>query len=79
MARWGIRYGRLWAVQWVLAPWVSLGIHMDFSRHIDSRGRTFGPYVDFHVLVLIISLGWQPAYSGELERALSISRGGVPD
>jgi hypothetical protein len=76
--RWGIRYGRFWAVQWVIAPWVSLGIHVDLTRHVDSRGRTFGPYVDLHLLVLIVSFGWQPAYSGELERALSISRGGLP-
>jgi hypothetical protein len=75
--RWGCRYGPLWAVQWVIGPWLSLGVHLDLSQHVDSRGRSFGPYLDLHLLVVVVSLGRNPIYSGDLERALSISRGGI--
>lgn len=79
MSRWGIRYGRWWAIQWMLGPWLSIGVHVDGGRHVDSHGRRFGPYVDIHLISLIVSFGVGPAYSGELERALSISRGGLTD
>lgn len=77
MPRWGCRYGRFWAVQWVIGPWVSLGVHLDLSHHVDGRGRHFGPYIDLHLVCVTVSLGYNPIYSGDLERALSISRGGI--
>jgi len=77
MARWGIRYGSWWAVQWVLDGWLSFGVHVDLRRRPHAGVGTYGPYIDLHVGVLILSIGNQPAYSGDLERALSISRGGV--
>lgn len=76
--RWGIRYGRWWAVQWVLDGWFSLGVHIDLRHRRDSQGRSFGPYLDLHLGVVVVSIGWQPTLSGDLERALSISRGGLP-
>ncbi len=77
MARWGIRYGAWWAIQWRLDGCLSLGVHVEpISRPHSVVGR-FGPYLDLHLLVLTVSVGRNPAYSGDLERALSISRGGL--
>ena len=74
---WGVRYGRWWMVQWVLDGWFSLGIHVDLKHRQRGDGVTFGPYIDLHLGVVILSLGWQPCYSTELEKCLSVSRGGV--
>lgn len=75
--RWGIASGRLWAVQYVLDGWLSLGIHLDLKHRRTDAGRSYGPYVDLHLGVVVVSLGWNPAYSGDLERAISASRGGL--
>lgn len=72
---WRLWYGRFWQVQIVLDWWLSFGVHVDL-RHRRGDHHTFGPYVDLFLGVVTISLGWQPVYAGDLERALSISRGG---
>ena len=73
MARWHIRYGTFWAIQWSFDWWLSLGIHADL-RH---RGA-FGPYIDVHVGPAIISLGRHPVFTDKEEAKLSFSRGGIP-
>lgn len=73
---WGIRHGSWWAVQWRFDGCLSLGLHFDFVSRQGAAGK-YGPYLDIHFLVLTISVGRNPAYSGDLERALSISRGGL--
>ncbi|MDP9145913.1 MAG: hypothetical protein M3N43_14690 [Actinomycetota bacterium] len=73
---WGVRYGRWWSVQWVLDGWFSLGVHVDLKRRTHLVVGTYGPYIDVHLGVVIVSVGNNPAYSGDLERALSVSRGG---
>ncbi len=78
MRRWGCRYGSLWMVQWVLDGWFSLGIHLDLKHRVANGGLTYGPYLDLHLGFVILSLGWHPYLSGDLERALSVSRGGCP-
>lgn len=75
---WGIRYGRHWAVQWRLDGCLSLGIHLEPRRRPHDVVGSYGPYLDLHLLVITLSIGNQPAYSGDLERALSISRGALP-
>jgi hypothetical protein len=72
---WRCWYGRWWMVQLVLDGWVSLGVHLDFKHRRYSAG-TYGPYVDLHLGVLILSLGWHPYLSTDLERCASYSRGG---
>lgn len=76
MGKWRCRYGSWWMVQIVLDGWVSFGIHLDFKHRKDAWGNTFGPYVDLHLAVMILSLGWHPAYSTDLQRVISVSRGG---
>ena len=65
-------------VQWCLDGWFSLGVHVDFRIRQISDGQTYGPYVDLHLGCVIISIGNNPAFSGRLESACSVSRGGVP-
>jgi hypothetical protein len=63
-------------VQVVLDGWLSLGVHLDFKHRCADLG-TYGPYIDLHLGVVILSLGWRPYLSGDLERAAGYSRGGV--
>ena len=77
MSKWHCRYGDWWMVQVVWDGWVSLGIHVDFKHRTDSFGHSFGPYVDLHLGIVIVSLGWHPAFSTDLERVSSVSRGGA--
>ena len=64
-------------LQWSCNWWFSLGLHVDLKRRRDHQGRSYGPYLDLHLGGVILSLGWNPAYSGELERLISTSRGGL--
>jgi hypothetical protein len=73
---WHLTHGRWWMVQWQVDGWLSLGIHIDLRRRIDSDGHSYGPYIDFHLGFVILSLGYHPVYSGEMRKAVSVSRGG---
>jgi hypothetical protein len=70
---WHRRYGDWWMVQWELDGWISLGIHIDFRHHRGINGHTYGPYVDLHLGVLILSLGRHPVYAGELDLKTSVA------
>ena len=72
MAQWYIRHGSWWMLQWSFNWWVSLGVHVDFRRR-----ASFGPYIDLHFGPAILSLGRHPAYTDEVEKALTFSRGGL--
>jgi len=74
---WGLRYGRWWMVQWVLDYWISLGVHVDLRTRAHNSGERYGPYVDLYLGVVVLSIGRNPHLSGDLERALSVSRGGA--
>lgn len=72
-----MRWGSWWAFQWSWDGWLSLGIHLDFRARVESgTGVRYGPYVDFHVGWCILSLGVNPIYSGDLDLASSVARGG---
>ena len=60
--RWGYRFGRWWLVQWALDGTLSVGVHVDPLRRESARGP-YGPYVDLHLLVAAISIGYHPARS----------------
>lgn len=77
MARWNIRYGKYWMVQWCFNGWVSLGVHIDFNcRTAEKTKERYGPYVDFHVGPAIFSLGLRPYYSTVMAANL-VGRGGA--
>lgn len=75
MARWHLWHGNWWMVQASLAGWFSLGIHIEPRRRTSPNGG-YGPYVDLHLGVVILSLGRNPVWSGDLEAGVSVSRGG---
>jgi hypothetical protein len=59
--------------QWQLDWWFSLGLHIDFRHRRRGDGLTYGPYVDFHLGFVIVSLGWNPVYAGEVELRNSVA------
>lgn len=77
---WNIRYGACWMLQWQANWWLSFGVHVDPKRRRVSggpfAGKSYGPYLDLHLGVLIVSLGWRPYLSGELVNESGIARGG---
>ncbi len=65
-------------IQWQWDGWFSIGLHVDFRRRTSARlGVDYGPYVDIHLGWFIFSFGCNPAYSGELDKIVSVSRGGA--
>lgn len=74
MPRWGVRYGSWWMVQWSLDGTVSLGLHLD-PRRRPGPGGDYGPYLDLHLIVAGLSVGYHP------ERAWnhSLMRPGIID
>lgn len=79
MARWFIKHGPWWMLQWAWpVPWFSVGIHADPRRCFTESGQPFGPYVDLHFWVFTLSLGVNPVYThGDTYRGTA-SRGGLP-
>ena len=59
---WG---GPCWAIQLYMNRYVSLGLHVDFAR----------PYVDLHVLWLIVSIGREPYRTAQVDRYRHTCRG----
>ena len=76
LAKWRCRFGTWWMVQIVFDGWISLGIHIDFKHRRDVWGNTYGPYMDLHLGKMILSIGWHPYLSSDLERSATYSRGG---
>ncbi len=75
---WHLHYGSWWMVQWCCTGWVSFGVHIDFRTRLNQDHKVkYGPYIDFHFLCFILSLGRNPRFSGDLEKCVSVSRGGV--
>lgn len=74
---WHLRCGSWWMAQACFDGWLSLGVHLDLRRRRTADGRRYGPYIDLHLGCLILSFGVNPAYSGEIEAASSVSRGGL--
>lgn len=70
-----MRWGSWWALQ--RNQGLSLGVHVEPKARVTNAGIRFGPYVDFHFLVWVLSLGRNPIYAGELHLKASYSRGGL--
>lgn len=60
-------------VQWALDGWLSLGVHIDFRHRKRGDGLIYGPYVDLHFGVVILSLGLHPIYAGEIDLKTSVA------
>lgn len=70
-----MRYGGWWAVQW--QPGISLGVHLEPRCRVTNAGVRYGPYVDVHAGPLVLSVGRNPIYAGEIDLLRSFSRGGL--
>ena len=67
MGSWHRHYGNWWMIQWAIDGWLSFGVHIDFRHRNPSGQHSYGPYIDFHLGVLILSLGWRPVYAGDID------------
>jgi hypothetical protein len=84
---WEVRHGSWYMVQWgwekrwgmrvPFAGWLSFGVHIDTVTRHNNRGCKYGPYVDLHAGLLVISVGRNPYYSSEYHSICGHSRGGV--
>lgn len=76
MSSWHRHNGDWWMVQWAVDGWLSFGIHLEFRHRTRGDGLTYGPYVDVHLGVVILSFGWHPLYAGDLDlhKSTAISR-----
>jgi hypothetical protein len=72
---WHRRYGKWWMVQGAWDGWFSLGIHIDFRHRRRGDGLAYGPYGDLHLGWVIVSLGLNPVYAGEIELKTSVAIG----
>lgn len=64
-ARWGVRYGSWWMVQYSLDWTVSLGVHLDPLFRLSDTGP-YGPYLDVHLGPAVVSVGRHPARANSL-------------
>lgn len=75
MAIWHEKHGKWWMLQWCFDWWFSFGIHIDFRRRkTGDKKIPYGPYFDIHFGWLVLSLGYHPYWSGEVNCLLG--RGG---
>jgi hypothetical protein len=75
---WRQRFGKWWMVQWLwpFDGWLSFGIHIDLKpRRRPDNGERYGPYMDVHAGIVILSLGYNPYHGVDYERG-SVGRGG---
>ena len=78
--RWYVAWGSWWMVQACPDGWLSLGVHVDPRCRTEAlTGNRFGPYVDFHLGCVIVSLGRNPFYSARWHQYASFGRGGIPE
>ena len=78
MSAWNLHHGSWWMIQWSFDGWFSIGLHVDFRKRINSTSNApYGPYIDIHLGCFILSVGRNPAHSGELDRIISVGRGGL--
>ena len=65
-------------IQWQFDWWFSLGFHLDLRQRWSAIHQIhYGPYLDLHLGFFIISIGYHPVYSGELDASVSGGRGGI--
>lgn len=71
-----MRYGSWWAVQW--QPAISAGFHLEPRWWLRTNsGVCYGPYLDLHLGPLVLSVGRNPIYAGEVDLLKSYARGGL--
>jgi len=71
---WHLRYGSWWMVQWMWLGWISVGFHIDFKHHHMDNGESYGPYIDLHLGLAIVSIGNNPVYCSDTRVSYAIPR-----
>jgi hypothetical protein len=57
---------------------VSLGVHVDSRRRrTGTEGLRYGPYVDLHLGRVVVSVGVNPIFAGDLDLLIPSARGGL--
>lgn len=74
---WGEWHCPIAAIQWDAGRLLQVGVHVEWRWWLRTNsGVHYGPYIDFHLPLLCVSIGRNPIYSGEWELLKSYSRGG---
>ena len=61
MSRWLIKHGDWWMFQECFTAGFSAGVHIDWHRRVTGNNKQpYGPYLDIHYKVWILSLGRYP-------------------
>ncbi|HUV62982.1 MAG TPA: hypothetical protein VMW24_03735 [Sedimentisphaerales bacterium] len=61
MSRWLIKHGDWWMLQECFSAGLSYGVHIDWHRRVTGdHKQSYGPYVDIHYKVWILSFGRYP-------------------
>lgn len=72
-----MRYGSWWAVQRHDSP-INFGLHGEWRWWLRTNsGVRYGPYLDVHLPWLVLSVGRNPIYAGEVDLLKSYARGGL--
>lgn len=73
--RWKLWWGPFWALLWHRDWTLSLGVHVEPRHRKRGIPPHYGPYVDFHLPMLCVSLGWNPVYCSSLESQRNYAKG----
>jgi hypothetical protein len=68
-------YGSWWGIQ--RNQGLSFGVHIELRKRVTNSGVPFGPYVDFHFVQWVFSVGRNPIYAGADDLQKTYSRGGL--
>lgn len=71
---WAVRHGSWWLVQRAGDGTLSLGVHVDPRRRQADAGP-YGPYIDVHLLGVVVSFGRHPGRANGLVTLLG--QGGI--
>lgn len=78
---WWLAWGKWWSVVFYSGRPLSLGIHIEYWRRERGTGlggpRYYGPYIDFHLPWVCLSVGRWPIYAGHVEAQRNYARGGL--
>lgn len=76
MVQWASWSGRgpHWLRHLPFDGWIDLGgIHLELRHRHRGDGLTYGPYVDLHLGLVVVSLGLNPIYAGEIDLKTSVA------
>lgn len=80
--KWYMIWGRWWLVYWTLDLTFSLGVHVEpHCRPYNLKTgehSSYGPYVDIHLPMFVISLGNNPVYMEAIDALRRYARGNIP-